>query len=186
MAETTRSSSSSLAANGSAAGHAAPHATKPRKRSLWGRATGFVGGRVWNVAVYALDKFLSQRREAAPDDAPAAPADGSESEVPGAASGSAANPRLRVLHSMAEQLRGAADSFLAAKLDEIEARVDTKLDDIESRIDEKIAEMHTHLAEMRDRELKHRLRILKVTLIFTVLVAALGLGYKWACQHWFH
>jgi hypothetical protein len=93
--------------------------------------------------------------------------------------------KVRMMHVAAERLRGAADSYIAAKLDEIEARVDTKLDDIEGRIDTKIAELHRHLREMRDRELRHRLRLLKLTLIFTVLVAALSLLYKWLAKYVF-
>ena len=89
-----------------------------------------------------------------------------------------------MLHAVAEQLRGAADSYLAAKLDEIEARVDEKLDHVEQRIDRKIVELHEQLAEMRDRELRHRLRLLKITLIFTVLVAIISLVYKWVELHW--
>lgn len=92
--------------------------------------------------------------------------------------------RVGALHSVAEQLRGAADKYLAAKMDEIEARVDQKLDNIENRIDEKIVELHMQLAEMRDRELRHRLRLLKLTLLFTVLVAALSLLYKWLEKFW--
>jgi hypothetical protein len=92
--------------------------------------------------------------------------------------------RLGVMHQVAEKLRGAADGYIAAKLDEIEARVDTKLDQIEHRIDHKIVELHRQIAEMRDRELRHRLRLLKITLIFTVLVALLSLGYKWVSKYW--
>ncbi len=92
--------------------------------------------------------------------------------------------RVNMLHSVAEQLRGAADNYLAAKLDEIEARVDEKLDAIEGRIDRKIDELNEQLAEMRDRELRHRLRLLKFTLIFTVVVALLSLVYKWIEIHW--
>ncbi len=92
--------------------------------------------------------------------------------------------RVGMLHGMAEQLRGAADKYLAAKLDEIEARVDQKLDGIEERIDRKIVELHEQLAEMRDRELRHRLRLLKITLIFTAIVAALSLLYKWVEKIW--
>ncbi len=92
--------------------------------------------------------------------------------------------RLNLLHGVAEKVRGAADTYIAAKLDEIEARVDTKLDHIEQRIDEKIIELHDQLREMRDRELRHRLRLLKLTLIFTVLVALLSLVYKWASDMW--
>ena len=92
--------------------------------------------------------------------------------------------RVGVLHAVAQQLRGAADTYVAAKLDEIEARVDEKLDTIEARIDRKIVELHEQLVEMRDRELRHRLRLLKVTLIFTALVAVLSLVYKWVSQFW--
>lgn len=91
--------------------------------------------------------------------------------------------RVRMLHNATEQLRGAADSYIAAKLDEIEARVDEKLDAIEHRLDHKLLDVHRQLEAARDRELKHRLRLLKLTLIFTTLVAALSLGYKWL-SHW--
>lgn len=93
--------------------------------------------------------------------------------------------RVGMLHRVTEQLRGAADSYVAAKLDEIEARVDQKLDEIEARIDQKSVDLHRQLAEWRDQELRHRLRILKLTLIFTVLVAVLSLGYNWVSKHWF-
>ncbi|MBN2446739.1 MAG: hypothetical protein JXO22_08435 [Phycisphaerae bacterium] len=93
-------------------------------------------------------------------------------------------PRLKLLEGVANQLRGAADSYIAAKLDEIEARVDAKLDHIETRIDSKIAELESQLKELRDKELRHRLRLLKITLIFTVIVAVLSLGYKWISSHW--
>lgn len=96
----------------------------------------------------------------------------------------AAAKRVSMAHAVAEQLRGAADSYVAAKLDELEARVDEKLDHIEGRIDEKIVELHKQLAQMRDRELRHRLRLLKITLIFTVLVALLSLLYKWIEKFW--
>ena len=183
MAESSPPRSSSLADNGSGLEAAAPKAG--HKRSLWRRAMGYVGGRVVSVALYSLDKLLAPPRSDAPPDAPAEAVEGAEPNGNGGLS-AAGNPRLRVLHSMAEQVRGAADSFLAAKLDEIEARVDAKLDDVERRLDQKIVEMHRHLAEMRDKELQHRLRILKVTLIFTVLVALLSVGYKLLSKHWFH
>ena len=93
-------------------------------------------------------------------------------------------PRLRLLEGVTNQLRGAADSYIAAKLDEIEARVDAKLDHIEARIDAKIVELELQLRQVRDKELRHRLRLLKITLIFTVIVAVLSLGYKWISTHW--
>ena len=90
--------------------------------------------------------------------------------------------RVNMLHSATERLRGAADNYIAAKLDEIEARVDAKLDHLEVRIDEKLREVHDQLRELRDHELRHRLRLLKLTLVFTVLVAILSLVYKWLVQ----
>lgn len=93
--------------------------------------------------------------------------------------------RVRMLHNVTERLRGAADSYIAAKLDEIEARVDTKLDHIEGRVDHKMLELHRHITRLRDRELKHRLKILKITLAFTVAVAILSLIYKWVSSAWF-
>ena len=93
--------------------------------------------------------------------------------------------KVTMMHAAAERLRGAADSYIAAKLDEIEARVDAKLDHVEGRIDGKMVELHRQLREMRDRELRHRLRLLKITLIFTVVVALLSLGYKWVAGYFF-
>ena len=122
----------------------------------------------------ALGKWLAKPEDAA--SSPLADASGSGDDK--------LEQRVTVLHGMAEKLRGAADSYIAAKLDEIEARVNVKLNHIEHRIDDKIVELHKQLAEMRDRELRHRLRMLKITLIFTVLVALLSLGYKWILQYW--
>ena len=68
---------------------------------------------------------------------------------------------------LANRLRGAADDYIKIKLDEIEARIDAKLDQIDRR-----------LTEWRDKEVANRLRILRITLIFTVLVALLSLGYN--------
>ena len=93
--------------------------------------------------------------------------------------------RLGMLHGVTEKLRGAADTFVAAKLDEIEARVDTKLDQIETRLDSKLIQIHKQLGQLRDKEIRHRLRLLKLTLMFTVLVALLSLGYKWLSKYYF-
>ena len=92
--------------------------------------------------------------------------------------------KAKMLHAATDKLRGAADGYIATKLDEIEIRVDAKLDHIERRIDAKIVELHRQLRIMRDRELRHRLRILKITLIFTVLVACLSLLYKLLGKYW--
>lgn len=77
-----------------------------------------------------------------------------------------------IVGGIAQRLRGAADDYIQIKLDEIEARIDAKLDQIDRR-----------LGEWRDREVANRLRILKITLGFTVLVAILSLGYNYAKRH---
>lgn len=71
-----------------------------------------------------------------------------------------------IVGGLASRLRGAADDYLREKMDEIEARIDRKLDDIDRR-----------LSEWRDQEVANRLRILKLTLIASVLFAILSLGY---------
>ncbi len=68
---------------------------------------------------------------------------------------------------IARKLRGAADDYVREKLDEIESRIDRKLDEIDRR-----------LAEWRDREIANRLRIIKMTLAASVLVALISLGYS--------
>jgi hypothetical protein len=122
-----------------------------------------------DAASSALNKLLELPPESEkPDD----------TEEPSVEPRDKADWRVKMLHGAAERLRGAADGYIAAKLDEIEARVNAKLDHVETRIDTKIVELHRQLREMRDRELRHRLRLLKITLIFTVLVAVVSLGYK--------
>ncbi len=72
-----------------------------------------------------------------------------------------------VVGGLANRLRGAADDYIRVKLDEIEDRIDSKLDEIDKR-----------LGEWRDREVANRLKILRITLMFTVLVAVISLGYN--------
>ena len=69
---------------------------------------------------------------------------------------------------LADKLRGAADDFIAVKLDEIEERIDHKLDEIDRR-----------LAEWRDREIANRLRIIKITLAASIIVALISVVYAW-------
>jgi len=76
-----------------------------------------------------------------------------------------------IVGGLASRLRGAADDYLREKMDEIEARIDRKLDDIDRR-----------LSEWRDQEVANRLRILKLTLIASVLFAILSLGYHLATR----
>lgn len=73
-----------------------------------------------------------------------------------------------VVGGIAHKLRGVADHYVEAKLDEIERRIDRKLDEIDRR-----------LGEWRDREIVHRLRLVKVTLITAVIVAAASLLYDY-------
>lgn len=102
----------------------------------------------------------------------------SQADIPqeGAAMHASPRPSLRkhiedrgVVGGIAQRLRGAADDYIKVKLDEIEARIDQKLGEIDLR-----------LAEWRDREVANRLRILRITLAFTVLVAVLSLAYNYA------
>ncbi len=72
-----------------------------------------------------------------------------------------------IVGGLANRLRGAADEYIKVKLDEIEQRIDDKLNEIDQR-----------LAEWRDREIANRLKILRITLAFTVVVALLSLGYN--------
>jgi len=73
-----------------------------------------------------------------------------------------------VVGGIASRLRGAADDYIQLKLDEIERRIDAKMDQIDQR-----------LAEWRDREVANRLKIIRITLAATVLVAILSLGYNY-------
>ncbi len=126
-----------------------------------------------------LSVTLGRTRESPEAEEPSAAPESGERQV----ERTATERRLSMLEHVAEKLRGAADSYIAAKLDEIEARVDAKLDSIEDRIDRKIRDLQDQLRELRDVELRHRLRLLKITLIFTVLVALISLVYKWVV-HW--
>ena len=92
-----------------------------------------------------------------------------EAENGGATSGSLKNEieDRGIVAGIANRLRGAADDYIRIKLDEIEDRIDSKLEEIDRR-----------LGEWRDREVANRLRILRITLVFTVLVAVLSLGYN--------
>ncbi len=77
-----------------------------------------------------------------------------------------------VVGGLARRIKGVADDYVREKLDEIERRIDRKLDEIDRR-----------LAEWRDQEIANRLRIIKITLIASILVAALSLGYS-ALRSW--
>lgn len=69
---------------------------------------------------------------------------------------------------IANRVKKQADSYVNQKLDEIESRIDRKLDEIDRR-----------LAEWRDKEIANRIRILKITLWASVVVAAVSLIYSY-------
>jgi hypothetical protein len=77
-----------------------------------------------------------------------------------------------VVGGIARRLRGVADDYVQQKLDEIELRIDAKLDEIDRR-----------LGEWRDREIANRLKIIKMTLIASILVALLSYGYSCLRSH---
>lgn len=85
-----------------------------------------------------------------------------------------ATPKLRdqiadegVMGGLARRIRGVADDYVREKLDEIELRIDRKLEEIDRRLE-----------EWRDREIANRLKIIRITLVASVLVALLSLGYS--------
>ncbi len=77
-----------------------------------------------------------------------------------------------VMGGIARRLRGVADDYVREKLDEIELRIDRKLDEIDRRLE-----------EWRDREIANRLKIIRITLVASVLVALLSLGYSLIRPH---
>ena len=77
-----------------------------------------------------------------------------------------------LLGGITNRLKKSADSYVNQKLDEIEARIDRKLDEIDRR-----------LAEWRDKEIANRIRILKITLWASVIVAVCSLIYTYLDVH---
>jgi hypothetical protein len=73
-----------------------------------------------------------------------------------------------LIGGIASRVKKTADQYINQQLDEIESRIDRKLDEIDRR-----------LAEWRDKEIANRLRILKITLWASVIVAALSLVYSY-------
>jgi hypothetical protein len=72
------------------------------------------------------------------------------------------------------RIKKSADAYVNQKLDEIEARIDRKLDEIDRR-----------LAEWRDKEIANRIKILKITLWASVIVAAGSLIYAYLKVYFF-
>jgi hypothetical protein len=108
------------------------------------------------------------------------PADGAGNGASTPSAGPAAAPGSRdrsikeeieesgLFGGIASRVKKTADQYINQKLDEIESRIDRKLDEIDRR-----------LAEWRDKEIANRLRILKITLWASVIVAALSLIYSY-------
>jgi hypothetical protein len=94
----------------------------------------------------------------------------------GAASSSASRPssikeeieESGLIGGLAGRIKRSADGYVNQKLDEIEARIDRKLDEIDRR-----------LAEWRDKEIANRIRIIKITLWVSVIVAVVSLIYSY-------
>lgn len=72
---------------------------------------------------------------------------------------------------ISSRIKKTADAYLNQKLDEVEARIDRKLDEIDRR-----------LAEWRDKEIANRIRILKITLWASVIVAVVSLIYSYIME----
>ena len=73
-----------------------------------------------------------------------------------------------LIEGLGSGLRGVADGYIREKMQEIEDRIDYKLDEIDRR-----------LAEWRNRELTNRLRMIKITLAVSVVIALLSLLYTY-------
>ena len=93
-------------------------------------------------------------------------------------SGPAPSPTLKedieesgLFGGITNRIKKTADAYLNQKLDEIEGRIDRKLDEIDRR-----------LAEWRDKEIANRIRILKITLWASVIVAAVSLIYSYVME----
>jgi len=78
-----------------------------------------------------------------------------------------------VVGGLAKRIRGVADDYVREKLDEIELRIDRKLEEIDHRLE-----------DWRDREIANRLKMIRITLVASVLVAILSLGYS-LLRHYF-
>lgn len=112
-------------------------------------------------------KFVEQNGRRAPEVQPGTPDANAGTTKPDGASFKKEIQDYGLVSGLANRLRGVADDYIKIKLDEIETRIDAKLDQIDQR-----------LSEWRDKEVANRLRILRITLLFTVLVALLSLGYN--------
>lgn len=130
------------------------------------RSAGILGGlraKRRELLNWAVEKVIPDEQDE-PGEYQFLPEDTEEGNVPARSLGQPQG----VVGSIAGRLRNVADDYIAEKLDEIERRIDEKLDEIDARLN-----------EWRDREVANRLRIIKITLVASVVVALLSLGYKY-------
>jgi len=73
-----------------------------------------------------------------------------------------------LIAGISNRIKRSADQYLHQKLDEIEVRIDRKL-----------MEIDRHLSDWRDKEIANRLRIVKITMWASVIVAIVSLVYSW-------
>lgn len=78
-----------------------------------------------------------------------------------------------LIAGISSRVKRSADQYINQKLDEIEQRIDRKLDEIDRR-----------LGEWRDKEIANRIRILKISLWATVIVAMVTLLISYLRVYW--
>jgi len=112
--------------------------------------------------------------EEGPSDYQFLPGEGSAASTSGPAPSATIRQDIEesgLIGGITSRIKKTADSYLNQKLDEVEARIDRKLDEIDRR-----------LAEWRDKEIANRIRILKITLWASVIVAAVSLIYSYVME----
>jgi hypothetical protein len=129
-----------------------------RRRSFLGSIVAGIVGENDSTADY---KFL-----------PPSPTDGERPVATGSATIKEEIEQSGLIGGISNRIKRTADQYLNQKLDEIEARIDRKLDEIDRR-----------LAEWRDREIANRIRILKITLWASVIVAIVSLIYSYVTTY---
>ena len=144
---------------------------RKRRAAIGAIVHGLVGGGTEDEGDYqflppAADRRAADRRTSA--NAPASESPPSHPPPPRRPSLKQQIEESGLFGGLANRAKQTADSYLNQKLDEIEARIDRKLDEIDRR-----------LAEWRDKEIANRIRILKITLWASVIVAALSLVYAY-------
>jgi len=105
-----------------------------------------------------------------------------EQQGQGSAGGAHVPPRDRSIKEEIEE-SGLFGGIAARVKKTADQYINQKLDDIESRIDRKLDEIDRRLAEWRDKEIANRLRILKITLWASVIVATCSLIYTYLKVH---